>query len=176
MEWIFGAFLIASVLHMGEEYFYPGGFMDIMKRINPKFAPLVTAPIPVIINGLQLLLCNCGNCSWEKCSCFQYVGSGSSLDQWDDAYHRMYQNERICARCNYRDSAVYPALRIRLSLLYQFRSTNSAWSNCYWCIGFIVSCSSDKLLRVGQRDETSIEGRSYNLKKCIELFSEQKAG
>jgi hypothetical protein len=57
MEGIFGAFLIVSMIHMGEEYFYPGGFMDVMKHLNPKFAPLVTAPMAVIINGLQLLLC-----------------------------------------------------------------------------------------------------------------------
>ena len=57
MEWIFGAFLVVSMIHMGEEYFYPGGFMDMMKRLNPRFAPLVTAPMAVIINGLQLLLC-----------------------------------------------------------------------------------------------------------------------
>lgn len=57
MEWIFSAFLVVSMIHMGEEYFYPGGFMDLMKRLNPKFAPLVTTPMAVIINGLQLLLC-----------------------------------------------------------------------------------------------------------------------
>jgi hypothetical protein len=57
MGWIFSTFLVASMIHMGEEYFYPGGFMDLMKRFNPKFAPIVTAPIAVIINGLQLLLC-----------------------------------------------------------------------------------------------------------------------
>ena len=57
MEWIFGAFLVASLLHMGEEYFYPGGFLDVMKRLNPRFAAFVTAPMAVIINGLQLLLC-----------------------------------------------------------------------------------------------------------------------
>lgn len=45
------------MIHMGEEYFYPGGFMDVMKRLNPRFAPLVTAPMAVIINGLQVLLC-----------------------------------------------------------------------------------------------------------------------
>jgi hypothetical protein len=57
MEWIFGAFFVVSVIHMGEEYFYPGGFMDIMKNFNPRFAPLVTVPMAVIINGLQLVLC-----------------------------------------------------------------------------------------------------------------------
>jgi hypothetical protein len=42
---------------MIEEYFYPGGFMDVMKRLNPKLAPFVTVPMAVVINGLQLLLC-----------------------------------------------------------------------------------------------------------------------
>ncbi len=57
MEWIFIAFLLVSMIHIGEEYFYPGGFMDVMKRLTPAFAPLVTVPTAVIINGLQLLLC-----------------------------------------------------------------------------------------------------------------------
>lgn len=57
MDWIFVAFLVVSMLHMIEEYFYPGGFMDVMKRLNPRFAPLVTAPMAIVINGLQLLLC-----------------------------------------------------------------------------------------------------------------------
>ena len=57
MNWIFGAFLGASLFHMGEEYFYPGGFMDFMKHLNPKFAPLVTKPMAIVVNGLQLLLC-----------------------------------------------------------------------------------------------------------------------
>jgi len=57
MDWIFGAFLAVSMIHMVEEYFYPGGFMDVMKRLNPKFAPLVTAPVAAVINSLQLLLC-----------------------------------------------------------------------------------------------------------------------
>jgi len=57
MDWIFGAFLVASMIHMIEEYFYPGGFMGVMKRLNPRFAPLVTAPMAIVINGLQLLLC-----------------------------------------------------------------------------------------------------------------------
>ena len=57
MDWIFVAFLVASMLHMIEEYFYPGGFMEVMKRFNPRFAPFVTVPMAVVVNGLQLLLC-----------------------------------------------------------------------------------------------------------------------
>jgi len=57
MNWVFSAFLVASMIHMGEEYFYPGGFIDVMKRLNPKFASLITMPMVIVINGLQLLLC-----------------------------------------------------------------------------------------------------------------------
>jgi hypothetical protein len=42
---------------MGEEYFFPGGFMGVMKRFNPRFAPYVTVRMAIVINGLQLVLC-----------------------------------------------------------------------------------------------------------------------
>jgi hypothetical protein len=57
VKWIFVAFLLASIVHIGEEYFYPGGFMDLLKRLNPRFAPLLTTRMAMLINGLQLLLC-----------------------------------------------------------------------------------------------------------------------
>ncbi len=57
MNWVFGTFLAVSLIHMGEEYFYPGGFLDFMKRLNPRFASQATPTLAVVINGLQLLLC-----------------------------------------------------------------------------------------------------------------------
>jgi hypothetical protein len=54
---VFIAILIASMIHMAEEYVYPGGLPDFSKRLNPRFAPLVTPLMAVIVNGLQLLLC-----------------------------------------------------------------------------------------------------------------------
>ncbi len=57
MDWIFGAFLGVSLVHIGEEYFYPGGFLEFMKRLNPRLAPQATPMLAMIINGLQLLLC-----------------------------------------------------------------------------------------------------------------------
>lgn len=57
MSWVFVAFLIASILHMTEEYFFPGGFMEVMRRFNPRFAPYVTMPMAIVVNGLQLVLC-----------------------------------------------------------------------------------------------------------------------
>jgi hypothetical protein len=45
------------MLHMVEEFFFPGGFMEIMKKMNPAFAPFVNSRAAIIINGLQLLGC-----------------------------------------------------------------------------------------------------------------------
>ena len=42
---------------MVEEFFWPGGFMTFMKRMNPTFSPFVTAPAAIVINALQLVLC-----------------------------------------------------------------------------------------------------------------------
>ncbi len=56
MDWLFAAFLLVSILHMVEEFFYPGGFMSVMKRFNPRFAPFVTVRLAVIMNGLQLVV------------------------------------------------------------------------------------------------------------------------
>ncbi len=42
---------------MVEEYVYPGGFTEFMKRFNPKFAPFISLPVVIAINGLQVLAC-----------------------------------------------------------------------------------------------------------------------
>ena len=61
MNWIFSAFVVAAVIHVLEEYAYPGGFSDWMRSLNPRFAPWITARFAVIINGLFLLLCVMGS-------------------------------------------------------------------------------------------------------------------
>jgi hypothetical protein len=60
MDWIFDALLAAAVVHVLEEYVYPGGFSETLKRFLPKSAHLVTPRFSVIINGLFILLCILG--------------------------------------------------------------------------------------------------------------------
>ncbi len=60
MDWVFSAFVGAAVIHVLEEYGYPGGFTDWMKRFNPSFAPWITPRFAVVINGLFLVLCVAG--------------------------------------------------------------------------------------------------------------------
>lgn len=60
MNWIFHTFVAAGGLHVLEEYFYPGGFPDFMKRMSPAFAPLITTKFAIVINGLFLVLCILG--------------------------------------------------------------------------------------------------------------------
>jgi hypothetical protein len=55
--WIFPAFLAASILHMVEEFFFPGGFIKTMQKMNPRFGRFATIPAAAVINGLQILLC-----------------------------------------------------------------------------------------------------------------------
>jgi hypothetical protein len=52
--------LIAAILHVTEEFYYPGGFMDWAKKNVPRIAKRVTVKIAVIVNGLFLLLCTAG--------------------------------------------------------------------------------------------------------------------
>jgi hypothetical protein len=60
MNWIFQTFVGAAMLHVLEEYFYPGGFPDFMKGSAPAFAPFVTTRFAILINGLFLILCILG--------------------------------------------------------------------------------------------------------------------
>jgi hypothetical protein len=60
MNWIFWAMPGAAVIHVIEEFFYPGGFIDVMRRMNPKLAGFVTTPFAIIINGAFLVLCVLG--------------------------------------------------------------------------------------------------------------------
>ena len=60
MSWIFIFFFIAAVFHMVEEFIYPGGFANFLKRLKSRIAPLVTVPSIVVINELQSVLCIVG--------------------------------------------------------------------------------------------------------------------
>jgi hypothetical protein len=56
MNWIFYLFPIAGILHVLEEFVYPGGFTAFMKKMAPWFAPFVTPAFGIVINGLFLFL------------------------------------------------------------------------------------------------------------------------
>src|SRR3972149_7186580 len=60
MDRIFGTFVVAAVIHVIEEYVFPGGFLETLKRFNPRFAASITVKFAVIINSLFLLLCVAG--------------------------------------------------------------------------------------------------------------------
>ncbi len=59
-DMIYWAIFAAGVLHVIEEYFFPGGFTRVMKEFQPRFAPFITVPFAVIINGLFIVLCLLG--------------------------------------------------------------------------------------------------------------------
>jgi hypothetical protein len=60
MSWVFYALLGAAALHVVEEYTFPGGFPDFMRKMTGRFAAYVDTRFAVIINGLFLVLCLAG--------------------------------------------------------------------------------------------------------------------
>lgn len=52
--------LIAAILHISEEFFYPGGFLKWIKKNLPGAGKRFNVKLAVIVNGLFLLLCAAG--------------------------------------------------------------------------------------------------------------------
>jgi hypothetical protein len=56
-DWIFIVLPGAAMAHIFEEYIYPGGFADALKKLIPRAVHLFTPGFHVAVNGLFLLLC-----------------------------------------------------------------------------------------------------------------------
>jgi hypothetical protein len=56
-DWVFIALVGAAMIHIFEEYVFPGGFADALKNLLPKSAHLFTSGFHWVVNGLFLLLC-----------------------------------------------------------------------------------------------------------------------
>ncbi len=56
-NWIFVALLGAAAVHIFEEYVYPGGFPDALRKLLPRGGHLFTPKFHLAVNGLFLLLC-----------------------------------------------------------------------------------------------------------------------
>lgn len=56
MHLIFWALLGASLLHINEEYFFPGGFIEATQRLNPRLSKLANRAFHVTINAAFILL------------------------------------------------------------------------------------------------------------------------
>ncbi len=46
----------AGVLHVIEEYVWPGGFLDAMRRVAPGYAFAVNRTMAIVINGLMFIV------------------------------------------------------------------------------------------------------------------------
>jgi len=60
VDWVFVAFIAAAVIHVVEEFVFPGGFLDLMRSFRPQYARFVTVRFAVVINSLFLFLCVAG--------------------------------------------------------------------------------------------------------------------
>lgn len=76
MNWIYWAIVAAGILHVVEEYFYPGGFLEMVKRLNPRYAAGFSIPFAVIFNGLFILLCLAAALLADTCPFFSLSVAG----------------------------------------------------------------------------------------------------
>lgn len=60
MTLLFSALFIAAILHVLEEYLFPGGFPEFMRLAAPAFAEGINRPFAIFINGLFLIACAVG--------------------------------------------------------------------------------------------------------------------
>ena len=60
MSSVFWMFVLASLVHIGEEYFFPGGFIQSVQRFNPRYASAFTLQFAVLVNSAFLLLVTVG--------------------------------------------------------------------------------------------------------------------
>ena len=56
MASIFWAFVPAALLHIAEEYVFPGGFPEAVRRLNPRLASAATPTFHLILNALFIVL------------------------------------------------------------------------------------------------------------------------
>jgi hypothetical protein len=59
VRWLFWAPLIAVLLHIIEEFAWPGGFLAWYRRYRPWIAKSLTVRFAVIVNGVLILACLC---------------------------------------------------------------------------------------------------------------------
>jgi hypothetical protein len=58
-DWIFIALPGAAVIHIFEEYVYPGGFPEAFRKLLPRAVHLFTPKFHLAVNSLFILLCLC---------------------------------------------------------------------------------------------------------------------
>jgi hypothetical protein len=56
-DWIFAALVGAAIVHIFEEYVYPGGFPNALKKLLPRATHLFTPKFHLAVNGLFFVLC-----------------------------------------------------------------------------------------------------------------------
>jgi hypothetical protein len=76
MSSVFWMFVLASLVHVGEEYFFPGGFLESVRQLNPRYAAAFTVPFAVILNSAFVLLVIAGALVGERSLVFSLSIAG----------------------------------------------------------------------------------------------------
>lgn len=66
MSSVFWIFVLTSLVHVGEEYFFPGGFIQNVQRLNLRYAAFFTVPFAIAVNTAFILLVLAGALVGER--------------------------------------------------------------------------------------------------------------
>jgi hypothetical protein len=111
---------IASVLHVTEEYYFPGGFLSWAKKILPKYEKRLNAKFAVIVNGLFIMLCAAGVLTGMKYPGFILSISGlilvnGILHILSSVFTKSYSPGLITSLILYIPTAIYSFVIFNLS-------------------------------------------------------------
>jgi hypothetical protein len=56
-DWVFTLLPIAAVVHIMEEYLFPGGFAEALRKLLPGASHLFTVKFHILVNVIFILLC-----------------------------------------------------------------------------------------------------------------------
>jgi hypothetical protein len=56
-DWIFILLPIAAVVHIIEEYLFPGGFAEAFRKLLPRASHLFTVKFHILVNAIFILMC-----------------------------------------------------------------------------------------------------------------------
>jgi len=143
-NWVFIVLTGAAVIHIFEEYVYPGGFQDALKRLLPRAKHLFTQKFHVGVNGFFSVMP--GQClHWKGQSHAEPVRFQSCLHKCFASYSRNHCHEEILPGCYLRLPDLYPPHGLCLLCVSLFKASHIAPSGSFVFIGSSVHGSSHGL-------------------------------
>jgi hypothetical protein len=143
MDWLSWALLGAVILHIFEEFVYPGGFVAWYRRYRVD-ASRITTRFLVIINAADSVLGHCNNWTSRSGRPLLAHHRRPNLLKWMLACLGQFQVSRILSWSGYRGSDLCPFRNLRLQAFSAVRRSftdDCADRSRYRCFVSLLVCT-----------------------------------